>query len=85
MSSKVVTYETSWTGDRRIDITPAQEQRLRSAGVWPHGEHGNAYTSVYYGLHAGRATFSDAEIGRLCAGEHAMDVLYGRQTTDVED
>lgn len=78
--TQVVTYETSNTGDPRINITPAQEKQLLAAGVWPRGRRGNKYSSVYHGAHLGRPDFSASDIDRIIAGAHAIiDVLYKRE------
>ena len=77
--SRVVTYQTSCISDPHLDIAPAQERRMTSAGVWPKGRYGNAYTSVYHGLHTGRPTLSAVEIDRLCAGEHAIIDIIDRR------
>jgi hypothetical protein len=78
--TQVVTYQTSDTGDPRINITPAQEKRLLAAGVWPRGRRGNKYSSVYHGAHRGLADFSASDIDRIIAGEHAIiDVLDKRE------
>ncbi len=84
MMTRVVTYQTSWCGDRSLDITPTQEAQMRAACVWPRGLHGDEYATVSVGLHTAWPTFTAAEISRIIAGEHAViDVLWSRADAEA--
>lgn len=48
------------------NITPAQEERMRLAGVWPKSDSGEEYCTVSHGLHDGQPTYSDLEIDDCC-------------------
>lgn len=76
---RVVTYQTSDPSDTPLNISPSQEIEMKAAGVWPRGRHGGHYTNVSHGLNSAPPTFSEAEIARICGGEHAIvDVLDRR-------
>lgn len=70
---QVITYSSR---SESIDLTPEQIRKLESAGVWPKDQQGAEYCQVSKGLHfRHEASFSNAEIERIIAGENAGTIL----------
>ena len=57
---KVITYQAP--NGETIDLSQAQVAMLERAQSWPRNSRGEEYCSVSRGLHAGSATYSDAQL-----------------------
>ena len=67
----VITYQTA--RGERVNVTPAQADRMERAGTWMTGMHGDSYTSVFHGAHWGLLEMTDEDIDRIVRGECTGD------------
>lgn len=57
---RVVTYQAP--NGETIDLSQAQVAMLEREQKWPRNSRGEEFCSVSWGLHAGSATYSDAQL-----------------------